>query len=81
MATSNNPTEILSDHLDLDLLPIGQYEAREDNDGFKTTYPQFASKQNDVDADTTFKTYFDPQTGAIVTIPTDSLNDLDEERQ
>lgn len=81
MATRSRPEELVRSALEDDLVPLGRYKARVDDDGFVTTYPEIAVDANDVDRDTRFKVFLDQETGATVTIPVEALGDEREQRE
>lgn len=69
MATRSRPEELVEAALEGECVPLGDYKARSDKDGWVLTIPSVAADHVDVDSSTEFKTFLDQNTGAIVSIP------------
>jgi len=69
MASRSRPEEIVREALDDECVPLGDYKARPDKDGFVSRIPSVAENHAGVSGETTFKKYLHSETGAIISIP------------
>jgi hypothetical protein len=73
MSTRSRPEELVQKALDGELVPLGDYVLRDDDNGVKTTYPKRAQAVSGLSRGEKVKKFVDQETGATVTIPVDEL--------
>lgn len=68
------PQELVTQALDDDLVPLGRYKLRPDSSSnLLTAYPKVAREHNDSRRGDKLEMYLDQRTGALISIPVDSL--------
>lgn len=79
MASRSRPEEIVLEALDDECLSLGTYSVRPDKDGFVSRIPSVAANDSDVDLESELKKFYHQETGAVVSIPVDALEEEDSE--
>jgi len=76
MSTKSRPSELIQAALEDDLVPLGGYDIRPDGDScYRTAYPKLAAQINGLDDSDSVRMWVDQDTGAVVIIPVEALDD------